>query len=153
MRTNQLCVWMLVGAVSLALVGCASHAPQEVAYGDVPPPSDALANTNAPAPAVESAPAAPASPDQPATSPPLIVTPDNTLEGSVVSVNEVGRFAVLKFPIGRLPVPESTMFVYRQGQKVGELKVSGLQKERKDDLVVADIREGDCRVADVARDR
>lgn len=96
----------------------------------------------------ESAPAA-ASPNAGASSQ-LIVTPDDTLEGSVVSVNDTGRFAVLKFPIGHMPALESGLAVYRQGVKVGELKVTGPQK---DDHIVADIREGDCRVADVVRDR
>jgi hypothetical protein len=85
-----------------------------------------------------------------AEKPELIVTPDDTLTGKVISVNEIGRFVVLRFPLGRLPQQDSTLFVYRQGLKVAELKVTGPQK---DDHTVADIRTGECRVDDEVRNR
>jgi hypothetical protein len=82
--------------------------------------------------------------------PELIVTPDDTLTGKVISVNEIGRFVVLRFPLGRLPLQDSTLFAYRQGLKVAELKVTGPQK---DDHTVADIHTGECRVDDEVRNR
>jgi hypothetical protein len=140
----------LLAGLALFLGGCASSEPRPASFSDVPPPSSPqMEGGAASAPAVP----APTEPVNVGSAPELIVTPDTLLEGQVVSVNDAGRFAVLRFPLGRLPAPESTLWVYRQGLKVGEVKVSGLQKERKDDLVVADIREGDCRVADVVRDR
>ena len=84
------------------------------------------------------------------TSAVTIVTPDDTLTGSIVSVNGVGRFVVLTFPLGSMPAEGSTLFVYRQGLKVAELNVTGPQK---DDHTVADIRSGECRIQDEVRDR
>ncbi|TAK91401.1 MAG: hypothetical protein EPO07_19820, partial [Verrucomicrobia bacterium] len=47
------------------------------------------------------------------------VTPDLTLAGRVLSYVSSGQFAVLSFPIGRLPMLEQRLAVYRAGQKVG----------------------------------
>ena len=150
MRTNCILVVTLLGTLSATLIGCASRTPQEPVYAEVPPPSTVVTNAAPAAAVADPEPAAAATAPDAGTASPLIVTPDDTLEGSVVSVNDTGRFAVLKFPVGRLPAKESSLIVYRQGVKVGELKVSGPQK---DDHIVADIREGDCRVADVVRNR
>jgi hypothetical protein len=149
MRTNHACALTLLSLLTATLVGCASSASKEPVYPDVPPASASLTNSVKAAATAESA-AAPATSAAASSSSQLIVTPDDTLEGSVVSVNDAGRFVVLKFPVGRIPAPDSTLMVYRQGAKVGELKVTGPQK---DDHIVADIREGECRVADVVRDR
>lgn len=78
----------------------------------------------------------------------LIVTPDEGLTGKVVWVNSNLRFAVLSFPIGQMPALELRLNVYRNGLKVGELKVSGPQR---DDNIVADIVAGDAQVGDVVR--
>ena len=137
----------------LTVVGCSSPRSEPV-YTEVP-------GASGPAPAVASgsatqdqASAAAAASEGPAGSaaekPELIVTPDDTLAGKVISVNEIGRFVVLRFPLGRLPLQDSTLFVYRQGLKVAELKVTGPQK---DDHTVADIRTGECRVDDEVRNR
>jgi len=150
MRLNQLCILTLAGTVAVTLLGCASGGSKEATFREVPPPSTSPTNRAPTVEPGETGSTAPVSSPAPDTAPELIVTPDNTLEGTVVSVNDAGRFAVLKFPIGRMPALESTLYVHRQGLKVGELKVTGPQK---DDHVVADIREGDCRVADVVRDR
>jgi hypothetical protein len=78
----------------------------------------------------------------------LLVTPDLSSTGRVVSVNAVGRFVVLKFPTGRLPAVGQVLSVYREGLKVGELRVSGPQR---DDHIVADIAAGEVRVGDTVR--
>lgn len=134
------------------IIGC-STAKREPVYAEVPglsaAPTNAQAQESAAAPAVQTAvgQAQPAADEQ---KPQVIVTPDNMLKGSIVSVNDVGRFVVLTFPLGRMPAVGSTLFVYRQGLKVAELKVSGPQK---DDHTVADIRSGECQVKDEVRDQ
>lgn len=77
-----------------------------------------------------------------------IVTPDRTLTGKVVRVVPHARFAVLNFPVGKLPTPNQQLNVYRQGLKVGEVKATGPQQ---DDNVVADITNGDAQVGDEVR--
>lgn len=81
---------------------------------------------------------------------PLIVTPDKTLTGRVVVYNEAGRFVVLDFPIGHLPANEQVMFIFRQGLKVGEVKVTGPQRDHN---TVADLVSGEARRGDEVRDR
>ena len=68
----------------------------------------------------------------------------------VVSFNAVGRFAVLNFAIGQDPKLNQTVSVYRNGLKVGELKITGPQR---DNNVVADLVSGEARSGDEARDR
>ena len=78
----------------------------------------------------------------------VIITPDNSLIGKVVRVNNNVRIAVLNFPIGKLPAMGSRFNVYRQGLKVGEVKVSGPQQ---DENIVSDIVTGDVQVGDELR--
>ena len=77
-----------------------------------------------------------------------IVTPDLALAAKVVSVNEVGRFVVLNFPHDQLPKLQQTMFLYRAGLKVAEVKITGPQQE---DNVVADLVSGDPNIGDTVR--
>ena len=79
---------------------------------------------------------------------PLTVTPENALIGKVVGVNANGRFVVLNFPLGRMPSPERHLNLYRRGQMVGEVKVTGPQLE---DNTVADLVAGEAEVGDDAR--
>jgi hypothetical protein len=88
---------------------------------------------------------------KPSPSPPkskLIITPANASFGKVVSVNGEARFAVLNFPIGAIPPLGQLLNVYRQGLKVGELKVTGPQD---DENTVANITNGDVRPGDEVR--
>jgi hypothetical protein len=78
----------------------------------------------------------------------LVVTPATALVGRVVQVNTAGRFVVLNFPLGRMPVLEQRMNLYRSGLKVGEVKITGPQD---DDNIVADLLTGDSQVGDQAR--
>ena len=78
-----------------------------------------------------------------------IITIGGPTRGRVASVNQAGRFVVLRFPIGVMPSVDGRFGVYRQGVKVGELRVSGPQY---DNNTVADIVAGDCRVGDEARE-
>ena len=77
-----------------------------------------------------------------------IVTPSANRSGRVVSVNPGARFAVVRFPLGQMPRLEERMNIFRNGLKVGELKISGPQR---DVLAVGDIVAGDCQVDDEIR--
>ena len=78
----------------------------------------------------------------------LIVTPETALIGKVLSFDPDARFAVLNFPIGHLPVLGERLSVYRLGVKVGEIKVTGPQR---DDNIVGDLIAGDARTGDEVR--
>ena len=53
---------------------------------------------------------------------PNMPTPETALVGKVIRVNAAARFAVMSFPIGRLPALEQRLSVYRLGLKTGEIK-------------------------------
>jgi hypothetical protein len=80
----------------------------------------------------------------------LIVMPGNALAGKVLKVNSTARFVVLNFPIGKLPAIDQRLSVYRRNLKVGEVKVTGPQRE---DNIVADIFSGEAEVGDDVLDR
>jgi len=117
----------------LILSGCAKDKP--VVWAPVAGPSSGLGALTPPA-------------NKPAAKP--IVTPEIMLVGKVVRFSSEGRFAVLNFPIGHLPSVGQKLFVYRQGLKVGEVKVTGPQK---DDHTVADVSAGEAQVGDEVRDK
>jgi hypothetical protein len=80
----------------------------------------------------------------------LIITSQPVLTGRVASFNPSGRFVVLNFPVGHLPALEQQLNLYRQGVKVGEVKVTGPQR---DDHIVADVISGEAQPGDEARER
>jgi hypothetical protein len=82
------------------------------------------------------------------TAPSPIITLDNSLTAKVVRYNSLARFVVLSFPVGQMPQAGQTLFLYRAGMKVGEVKV-GTQEQDND--VVADITSGDAQVGDEVR--
>ena len=98
-----------------------------------------------PRPAPRARPAPPA-----AVAPQTIVTPDNSLTARVVSYNASGRFVVLSFPPGQMPKLEQSLFLYRGGMKVGEVKVTGPQRENN---IVADLVTGESQVGSEVRDQ
>ena len=79
-----------------------------------------------------------------------IITPDFSLAATVVSVNTVGRFVVLNFPAGGMPKIDQTLFLYRSGLKVAEIRVTGPQQ---DSNIVADLVSGDAQVGDTVSDK
>jgi hypothetical protein len=96
-------------------------------------------------------PARTASPATPAAvAPQPIVTPDNSLTARVVSYNASGRFVVLSFPVGQMPKLEQSLFLYRDGMKVSEVKITGPQRENN---IVADLVTGEAQVGDEVRDQ
>jgi hypothetical protein len=78
----------------------------------------------------------------------VTMTPETVLMGKVARVNQDGRFVVMTFPIGHLPLLNQRLNVYRQGLKVGEIRVTGPQL---DDNVVGDISAGEAQAADEVR--
>jgi len=80
----------------------------------------------------------------------LLVTPERTLAGQVVTFNLAGRFVVLDFPVGRMPSLDQILFVYRQGLKVGEVKITGPERDTN---TVADLVSGEAQKGDEVRDR
>jgi hypothetical protein len=84
----------------------------------------------------------------PAASQP-IVTPDNSLTARVVSYNSAGRFVVLDFPPSQMPKLEQELFLYRNGMKVGEVRITGPQR---DNNIVADLVTGEAQAGDEVRD-
>ena len=114
---------VLLLGVLVAFTGCKSHAPN---YDAVPAP---VTKTSSSRP---------------------IVKPSDELVGKVVSFNGIGRFAVLNFPVTRMPAVGQTLFLYRDGLKVGEIKITGPQK---DDNIVGDLVSGEGKNGDAVRDR
>ncbi|MGO8764923.1 MAG: hypothetical protein ACLQSR_07280 [Limisphaerales bacterium] len=81
---------------------------------------------------------------------PAIVTPDNSLTAKVISYDAVGRFVVLGFPVGEMPKNGDTLFLYRAGLKVGEVKITGPQRNTD---IVADVVTGDAQTGDDVRNQ
>jgi hypothetical protein len=77
------------------------------------------------------------------------VTLDEAVMGTVVSVNPTLRFLVMDFPVRKLPVLEQRLNVYRNGQKVGEVKVTG---PGRDTTIAGDILVGEAQVGDEVRE-
>ena len=95
----------------------------------------------------------PETPNRPkpaAAAPRPIVTPDYSLAAKVVSVNTVGRFVVLSFPASQMPKVDQTLFLYRNGLKAAEVRVTGPQQ---DNNTVADITSGEAQVGDTVREQ
>jgi hypothetical protein len=75
-------------------------------------------------------------------------TPVQESSGRVASVNSNLRFVVIDFSMNPLPPADQHMNVYRQGQKVGEVKIS---KESSKGIIAADITAGDAQIGDEVR--
>ena len=79
-----------------------------------------------------------------------IVTPDNSLTAKVATYNATGRFVVLSFPVGQMPNLDQTLFLYRNGLKEGEVKITGPQH---DNDIVADLVTGTAQAGDEVREQ
>ncbi|MGD1086779.1 MAG: hypothetical protein ABSA47_18735 [Verrucomicrobiota bacterium] len=78
-----------------------------------------------------------------------VVTPDLRPVGQVELVNAQGRFVVISYPPGAVPKPGLRLNVWRNGLKVGEVKVGD---QERDNNTVADILAGDVKVHDQTRE-
>jgi hypothetical protein len=72
----------------------------------------------------------------------------SVLSGRVKSVNDKARFVIITFPVGRMPQVGQIMWVYREGQRVGRVKITGPQLDLN---IAADIIEGDAAQEDEVR--
>jgi hypothetical protein len=79
------------------------------------------------------------------TSPPASVTPDLRPIGRVALVNNEARFVVITFPPGAMPRAGQQLSVNHRGLKVGEVKITGPQRESD---TVADLIVGEANVGD-----
>jgi hypothetical protein len=77
-----------------------------------------------------------------------VVTPDPLPAGRVAMVNGEARFVIINYPPGAVPKPGQRLNVYRDGNKVGEVKVTGPER---DNNTVADIVAGDVQTRDLTR--
>ena len=80
--------------------------------------------------------------------PKLIVTPSSVVAGTASLVNANARYVVVSYPLGVLPEIGCRLNVYRNGLKVGELRISGPQRDVN---TVADILAGEVQVGDEVR--
>lgn len=80
----------------------------------------------------------------------LLIEPDTLFVGRVIKVNAKEQFVLISFPIGWLPRPGQPLYVYRNGQQIGELKAT---YHMLDDLVIADIVNGICQPGDEVSDK
>jgi len=77
------------------------------------------------------------------------MTAEQALRGRVALVNAQARTVILNFPIGWMPALERRLGVYRQGVKVGEVKITGPQM---DSNIAADLISGEAQVGDEVRE-
>ena len=75
-------------------------------------------------------------------------TPQWPLAGQISSVNSRLRYVVVEFLYPRLPELGQRMFVYRSGQKIAELKISGPFRGK---FVAADFAGSDLKIGDEVR--
>ena len=68
--------------------------------------------------------------------------------GRVHSVNAGRRFVVIDYTLGGMPELQSVLGVYRSGQKVGEVRLSGPERNG---FVAADVVDGYLQVDDEVR--
>ena len=54
------------------------------------------------------------------------------------------------FPVGQMPKVDQMFFLYRDGLKVGEVRITGPQT---DNNIIADLATGDAQVGDRVRDQ
>jgi hypothetical protein len=80
----------------------------------------------------------------------MIITPDASLAAKVVRYNSTGRFVVLNFPASQMAGMGQSLFLYHNGLKAGEVKITGPQR---DSNVVADLVTGNAQVGDEVRDQ
>jgi hypothetical protein len=114
----------LVGLVVLLGWGCAARK------------ADGRARVGAIAPTAESKPGA-------------TTTLDTAWVGRVVLVNPALRFVVMDFPVRKMPAVDQRLNVYHNGQKTGEIRVTG---PTRDTTTAGDILSGEAQAGDEVRD-
>jgi hypothetical protein len=118
------------------MCGCRAAGPSKVASTFTPYPAAGPQST-APAPPPSRPPAAPT------------VTPVYVPKGRIASVNRDLRFVVVDFALHALPPLGKRLSVYRTGQKVGEVRISGPSQSSN---IAADLTAGEAQVGDEVRE-
>jgi hypothetical protein len=77
-----------------------------------------------------------------------MVTPDLRPAGRIALVDNEARFVVVNFPPGVVPQPGQSMNVIHLGVKIGEIKITGPQRDYD---TVADLTAGQAYVGDEAK--
>ena len=77
-----------------------------------------------------------------------VIIPITSPTGIVATVNEPLRFVVLDYALTNLPKMDQVLFIYRRGQKVAKVKVTGPFRGQ---TVAADIIEGIATKGDEVR--
>jgi len=122
---------LVVAGLCLVLTGCSSLNPAPAAK-----PGEPAATAKPPA-HPQAAPATPADP-----------VPVNVQQGRIASVRSELKFVVVDFTPGVLPQIGRRMSVYRGGQKVAELLISGPAEGLN---IAADVIEGVAQEGDTVR--
>lgn len=79
---------------------------------------------------------------------PAKIVPLNEVNGRIAAVNPTLRYVVVDFYLSRIPQLDQRMAVYRQGEKVGEIKITGPERNQN---IAADILAGEANVGDEVR--
>jgi hypothetical protein len=74
---------------------------------------------------------------------------DRRVHGKIVSVNPALRFVVMDFTLWRMPALGQRLHVYRNEQRIGEIKVTGPAVET---TVAGDLTAGEARLGDEVRE-
>jgi hypothetical protein len=138
--------FMIISAWCVA--GCASRRPSE---SEIQKPRPAAPTP--PKPATKSVQTHPPTPPAPnatlqlfsVTNQGAIVTLTQTPNGKIAAVNLALRFVVVDFSLGPMPGLDQRMTVYRQGLRVGELKITGPERNGNTaaDLIAGEAQTGD----------
>ncbi len=134
--------WVLIGSATCLLAGCASPSKEEFQFGGTPPvtppkPADSKVGK-------ETRPVVKPKPKPTGKE----ITPLDVMVGRVAAVNPALRFVVLDFPPGSLPQVDRRMDVFRNGRRIGEVKITG---PARDTNIAADISEGEAAINDEVR--
>jgi hypothetical protein len=121
MRLASICLIALLGTL-----GCSSTREKTSATAGRPAPGgkDAFAGEN------------------------LTVTPIDEPNGTIASANTVSRFVVIDFYLSPMPETGEQMNVYRDGSKVGEIRITG---PRQFSNIAADLVAGEAKAGDNVR--
>jgi len=112
-----------------------------------PKPSDSATRSSQPVTAKGSE-IRPTKPKSPTKSTTPQTAPVSEPVGKVASVNPTLRFVVIDFALNPVPQVDQRMAVYREGQKVGEVKIS---PQSRNSIIAADVTAGDAKVGDDVR--
>lgn len=121
------------------LAGCQSSEPSDPVRTQVSPGKTSGLTTVSP-------PATPAGPTNRAEPAPVLLP----TSGRIHSVDDRAHFVVIDYTLGGLPPPQSQLSVYRNGEKVGTLRLSGPAMHG---FATADIEDGFVQVDDEVRIR